>query len=95
MNKQTRGGVLRVSKQFMDDFFSDLMTGKKKLVNKNLKLVGLTRLNDDILFWTYAYDFVFTADDLAIISEGCNPDSDSLKIEEIKSKKNCYKLVPK
>lgn len=93
MDNQIRGGILRISKKFMINCFSDFITGKKKLINKNLKLIGITRLNEDVPFLPHNYDFAFTADDLPIISEGCNPDSDSLKIEEVKGKKNCYKLV--
>jgi len=92
MLKPIKGGVLRVSREFMWDFISDLFTGKKKLTNKNLRLRGITRLNDDIPFFSCEYDFGFTADDLPDIPEGCNP-TPSLKIKTLKNKKNCFKLV--
>lgn len=88
-----RGGSLRISRKFMTDCFSDFITGKRRFINKNLKLIGITRLNEDIPFLPHNYDFVFTADDLQIIPEGCNPSPGTLKIEEVKGRKNCYKLV--
>ena len=86
------GGILRISKEVLIDFIFDLITGKKKLVNKNLKLVGITRVNDDVIFWSYAYDFCFTADDLPVIPEGCSPNP-NLKIKQVKDNKYILKEV--
>ena len=94
MISPTTGGVLRITRELMMDFISDLITGKKRLINKNLILRGITRLNDDVPLFCCAYDFAFTADDLPVIPEGCCPNPD-LDVEEVKGKKNCYKLVQK
>ena len=92
MINPTTGGVLRVTRELMMDFLSDLITGKKRLINKNLILRGITRLNDDVPFFSCAYDLAFTADDLPVIPEGCCPNPD-LKIEKVKNKKTCFKLI--
>ena len=91
-----KGGILRISNQFLREIFADFLTGKKRLINKNLKLMGITRLKEKVgiydVFLPHNYDLAFTADDLPVIPEGCIPDF-FLKIEKVEGRKTCYKLI--
>lgn len=91
--KEIRGGILRVSSVLLHEVFADFFTGKRKLIHKGLILRGVKRIDSDLPLVNTCYDFAFMADDLPIISEGCNPEG-FLVVEEVKGKKNCYKLAP-
>ena len=92
MNKQKerRAGILKISQPALN-FLTDFFTGKVKLVNKNLKLHTLRRIDSEHPIFDTYYEIGFIGDDLPIVPEGCIPST--IEIEEVEDKKNCFKLV--
>ena len=89
--KEIRAGTLRISGIVMSEFFSDFLIGKKRFINKNLKLRNVRKCNDEIFNISPYYDFTFMGDDLPVVSKGCWP----LFVipEKVKKKENHFKLI--
>ena len=86
-----RVGILRVNELILKVTITKFFTGERKLINKNLRLLGIKRIETDFNLAFTDYDLAFTADDLPLIPEGCYP----LFVDMVpmnKSNKN-FKLV--
>lgn len=88
-NKQNRTGVLRISRAFLSEIFTNFLIGRSRFINKNLKLMNLKHVDDPPL--DNYYELLFTADDLPIVIGGFK--ARHLSIAEVEGRKNCYKLV--
>ena len=88
--KEKRGGVLRMSQPFLKEL-TDFFTGKAKLVNKNLEVRTLRRIDSDRPLFDAYYEIGFIGDDLPLVPEGCYPQE--VNIEKVEGKENCFKLV--
>ena len=88
--KEKRGGVFRMSQPFLKQL-TDFFTGKAKLVNKNLEIRTLRRIDSDRPLFDAYYEIGFRGDDLPLVGEGCYPSE--VTIEKVEDKKNCFKLV--
>lgn len=73
MNMKKRIGILRVSELILRIYITEFFTGKRRFVNKNLRLFSVRRIETDFHLAFNDYDLVFEGDDLPLIPEGCYP----------------------
>jgi len=88
--KEIKAGILRLSAVLMPRTFSALITGQMKLVNKNLKLMSIRRIDGRIPFLETSYEFAFTAEDLPLVNDRLYPKF--VRLCPVEGKKDCFKL---
>ena len=90
--KEIRAGTFRISCMLLIHFIGKLFTGEAKLVNKNLHLRSIRRVDGDIPMLDTYYDFFFLGDDLPLVEEGMYPCF--VMREPVEGTENSYRLVP-
>lgn len=91
VSKVRRGGIFKINALILKVVIGDFLTGKNRITNPGLKLMGIRRIETDFNLAFDQYELSFLGDDLPILEEGCYPKEIVLKPVEYTT--DCFRFV--